>query len=99
MEPNIQLLPPPSSAIQLTPLLGGAPSEHMQTLQSLYTAQIATIVWIAESDNPLEVVRRNVIVGIALRKSDCDDVDKSSQYEKEMFRGVMKMLQHSLANN
>jgi len=69
----------------------------MQTLHSLYAAQIATIVWTAGSDGPLEVDRRNVVVGIALRKSDGADGDGLSQQEKEVFVGVMDMLRDSLA--
>src|SRR5882672_11438681 len=90
-DPYCHPLPPPPSAIQLTPLFGSAPSEHMQTLHSLYTAQIATIVWTAESDGPLEVDRRNVVVGIALRKSDGAGDGGLSLQEREVFKGVMDM--------
>ena len=71
----------------------------MQTLHSLYTAQVATIVWTAESNGPLEVDRRNVVVGIALRKSDGMDGGGLSQQERDVFVGVMDMLQDSLAGN
>jgi proteasome assembly chaperone 3 len=71
----------------------------MQTLHSLYTAQVATIVWTAESNGPLEVDRRNVVVGIALRKSDCMDGGGLSQQERDVFVGVMDMLRDSLAGN
>jgi hypothetical protein len=69
----------------------------MHTLHSLYAAQIATILWTAEFDGPLEVDRRNVVVGIALRKSDGAGSDELSQEEREVFRGVMDMLRDSLA--
>ncbi|KIM87168.1 hypothetical protein PILCRDRAFT_815633 [Piloderma croceum F 1598] len=95
-ETHVHPLPPPPSAIQLTPLFGSAPSERMQTLHSLYAAQIATIIWTAESDGPLEVDRRSVVVGIALRKFDGAS-DELSQEEREVFRGVMDMLRDSLA--
>jgi len=89
--PNDQPLPPPPAAIQLTPLLGNAPSEHMQTLHSLYASQIATIVWTAESEGSLEVHRRDVVVGIALRKSDGGDG------ERKVFVGIMALLRDLLA--
>jgi len=99
-EPQVQPLPLPPAAIQLTPLFGSAQSEHMQTLHSLYAAQIATIVWTAESEGPLEVVRRNMVVGIALRKSDgTSDGNGLSQQEREVFVGVMNMLRDALADN
>ncbi|KAG2750578.1 hypothetical protein P692DRAFT_20831781 [Suillus brevipes Sb2] len=72
------LLPAPPAAIQLTPLLGGASSEHVQTLHSLYAAQIATIVWVEEAKK-MAVDRRSVVVGIALREAD----------ERKTFHGVM----------
>lgn len=68
----------PSAAIQLTPLLGGASSEHLQTLHSLYAAQIATIIWVEEAKK-MAVDRRSVVVGIALRDAD----------ERKTFHGVM----------
>ncbi|KAG2078226.1 hypothetical protein BDR04DRAFT_1087977 [Suillus decipiens] len=74
-------LPAPPAAIQLTPLLGGAPSEHLQTLHSLYAAQIATIIWVEEAKK-MAVERRSVIVGIALRDGD----------ERKTFHGVMDHL-------
>jgi proteasome assembly chaperone 3 len=69
----------------------------MQTLHSLYAAQIAMIIWTAESDGPLEVDRRNVVVGIALQTSDGAGSDDLSQEEREVFMGVMDMLRDSLA--
>lgn len=68
----------------------------MQTLHSLYAAQIATIVWTAEAEGALEVDRRNVVVGIALRKSEGDDNDGLSEQERNLFVGVMEMLRDSL---
>ncbi|KAG2157204.1 hypothetical protein DEU56DRAFT_763458 [Suillus clintonianus] len=79
-------LPAPPAAIQLTPLLGGASSEHLQTLHSLYAAQIATIIWVEEAKRSMGVNRRSVVVGIALQKSrDADD-------ERKIFLGVMDHL-------
>ncbi|KAJ7774498.1 hypothetical protein DFH07DRAFT_865827 [Mycena maculata] len=86
--PNVQALPEPPASIQLTPLLGNAPSQHLQTLHSLYAAQIATIVWTAGLNNPLEVSRKSVIVGIALRKSDGENTDN----ERSTFTRVMSMV-------
>lgn len=86
-------LPSPPAAIQLTTLLGSAPSDRMQTLHALYASQIATIVWAVDSEGPLEIDRRNVVVGIALRKSGAAPEDEGlSQQEREVFVGVMKML-------
>lgn len=68
----------------------------MQTLHSLYAAQIATIIWTAESEGVLEVDRRNVIVGIALQKSEGGDSDGLSEQERNLFVGVMEMLRDSL---
>ncbi|KAG2111644.1 uncharacterized protein F5147DRAFT_633077 [Suillus discolor] len=75
-------LPAPPAAIQLTPLLGGASSEHLQTLHSLYAAQIATIIWVEEAKK-MAVNRRSVVVGIALHR----DAD-----ERNTFHGVMNHL-------
>ncbi|KAH7913731.1 hypothetical protein BJ138DRAFT_1145399 [Hygrophoropsis aurantiaca] len=96
-EPDANLLPPPPPAIQLTPLLGSAPSEHIQTLHSLYTAQVATLIWIAESEKYLENNRRSVIVGIALKKSEGDASGDLSEHERNVFHGSMVLLQKTLA--
>ncbi|KAJ7430709.1 hypothetical protein B0H11DRAFT_1837575 [Mycena galericulata] len=90
-QPNVQALPEPPASIQLTPLLGNAPSQHIQTLHSLYAAQIATIVWTAGLSNPLEVSRKSVIVGIALRKSDGHE-GSLTESERSVFAGVMSMV-------
>ncbi|KAG1827192.1 uncharacterized protein BJ212DRAFT_1310805 [Suillus subaureus] len=76
--------PTPPAAIQLTPLLGGASSEHLQTLHSLYAAQIATIIWIEEAKK-MAVDRKSVVVGIALRREGNAD-------ERKTFHGVMNHL-------
>jgi hypothetical protein len=77
-------LPTPPAAIQLTPLLGGASSEHLQTLHSLYAAQIATIIWVEEAKK-MAVERRSVVVGIALRREG--DAD-----ERKTFHAVMNQV-------
>ena len=51
----------------------------MQTLYSLYAAQIATLVWLAVGEP------RSVVVGIAL--------EKTGQDEQETFHTVMQALQ------
>ncbi|KAG6810188.1 hypothetical protein H0H92_012952 [Tricholoma furcatifolium] len=91
--PNQHLLPPPSPAIQLTPLLGSSPSEHMHTLHSLYAAQIATIVW---AQGALQIPRRSVVVGLALKKTDGQGV---TEQEKDLFQGVMTTLQELLGED
>jgi len=85
-------LPAPPAAIQLTPLLGGASSEHLQTLHSLYAAQIATIIWVEEAKRSLAVDRRSVIVGIALRKVTVMEGDGLDADERKTFHGVMNHL-------
>lgn len=90
-------LPAPSPAIQLTPLLGSSPSEHHQTLQSLYASQIATLIWESPSQNPFDGSRRSVVVGLALRKADDAGMGcELSEVERATFRGVMNMLQDVL---
>ncbi|OBZ75807.1 hypothetical protein A0H81_04307 [Grifola frondosa] len=68
-QPNVFPLPVPPPSIQLTPLLGNAPSQRLHTLHSLYTSQIATLVWTAEAEGPVDTDRRAVVVGIALVQS------------------------------
>lgn len=87
---NQLFLPEPSPAIQLTPLFGSAPSEHQQTLYSLYVSQIATIIWKHESQRGLESCRRSVVVGLALSKLDSPEGEIRA--EREVFEGVMSML-------
>lgn len=86
---NHLLIPEPSPAIQLTPLFGSAPSEHLQTLYSLYVPQIATIIWRHESQRGLESSRRSVVVGLALSKLDSQE---DMRVEREIFEGVMSMV-------
>ncbi|KAH9484365.1 hypothetical protein JR316_0003846 [Psilocybe cubensis] len=88
-QPNKLILPESSPAIQLTPLLGSAPSPHQQTLHSLYASQIATIVWTEEALLGLERLRRSVVVGLALCQRQGED---DPQGEQEVFQGVMSML-------
>ncbi|KAF8910992.1 hypothetical protein CPB84DRAFT_1763076 [Gymnopilus junonius] len=85
--PDTLVLPEPSPAIQLTSLLGSAPSEHLQTLYSLYASQIATIVWTEEAQHGLDGQRRSVVVGLALNKNERDGGG-----ETEVFESVMSML-------
>lgn len=69
----------------------------MQTLHSLYAAQMATIVWTAGSAGPMEVDRKNVVVGIALRKSDGGEGGGLTQQDRAIFLDVMDMLRKLLA--
>ncbi|KAG7447892.1 uncharacterized protein BT62DRAFT_946645 [Guyanagaster necrorhizus] len=89
-------LPPPPPAIQLTPLLGNAPSEHLQTLHNLFASQIATLVWAAEEESIIRPSRQSVIVGIALQKSDVNEGVGLSDTERATFLGVMDMVQRLL---
>ncbi|KZT70142.1 hypothetical protein DAEQUDRAFT_709031 [Daedalea quercina L-15889] len=91
-EPNVLPLPQPPPAIQLTPLLGSAPSEHMQTLHSLYAAQIATVIWTEEVQEFMEAERRPIVVGLALRKSTETGGLSLTDQERKVFHGVMEMV-------
>ncbi|KAJ3537582.1 hypothetical protein NM688_g6663 [Phlebia brevispora] len=97
-EPGRPSLPAPPASIQLMPVLGQAPSEHFQTLHSLYASQVATLVWNADATGPLQEERRAVIVGIALRKSDGTAAEESlSEQERTTFFEVMGLVQELLA--
>lgn len=85
-------LPSPPAALQLTTLLGSAPSEYMHNLYSLYASQIATIIWTMESEGSLVSSRRSVVVGLALRKSDGTSSMGVTERERSVFHGVMTML-------
>ena len=90
---DIPPLPVPSPAIQLTPLFGSAPSDHLQTLHALYASQIATIIWAAGSQGQMSFARRSVVVGIALRQLDGREEVGLSSSERDMFIGIMTALQ------
>ncbi|KAK0228726.1 hypothetical protein IW262DRAFT_1429413 [Armillaria fumosa] len=92
-DPNVISLPPPPPAIQLMPLLGNAPSEHVQILHNLFVSQIATLVWAAEAESIMQPSRPSVIVGIALRKSSVTEGGELSDTERVTFLGVMDMVQ------
>ena len=62
----------------------------MQSLYSLYASQIATIVWLAESEGLLGVSHRGVIVGIALKKRSGGSGVTAE--DTETFRSVMDMV-------
>lgn len=72
------------------PLLGCGPTEHFQTLHSIYAAQAATLVWFSVEKQGAE--RKPVVVGIALKKADSWDEAK----ERKTFMGVMEMLKDLL---
>ncbi|KAF9246325.1 hypothetical protein BU15DRAFT_39569 [Melanogaster broomeanus] len=90
--PAPEPLPSPPAAIQLTPLFGSASSEHMQTLHSLYAAQIATLVWLAGDEELMGGDRRSVIVGIALAKSQSVGEQELNEQERKVFHGIMDSL-------
>lgn len=95
-DPNITPLPQPPPSVELTSLLGSAPSEHLRTLHSLFASQVATLVWVAQGDN-LDVERQGVIVGIALRQAAEPGKDGHlSPHEKAVFHGVMDMVKELL---
>jgi proteasome assembly chaperone 3 len=83
--------PEPSPAVQITPLLGAAPSEHLRTLYSLYVAQIATIVWAGAAEWEL---RKSIVVGLALARQKGESDEEEIAVEREIFRGIMEGLQN-----
>ncbi|KAH9951451.1 hypothetical protein B0H21DRAFT_719065 [Amylocystis lapponica] len=91
-QPNAISLPTPPASIQLTPLLGNASTERLRTLYSLYASQLATNIWTAESEDMLEGDRRMVVVGLALRRSVEAEGMGLSAHEKNVFYGVMGMV-------
>ncbi|TFK92311.1 hypothetical protein K466DRAFT_573158 [Polyporus arcularius HHB13444] len=98
--PNIVPLPVPPPSLQLTPLLGSAPTERIQTLHSLYASHISTLVWTMEEASVMEADRRAVVVGIALAKAPGTVADSSSElspHDRRVFYGVMEMLRDLLA--
>lgn len=78
--------------MELTPLLGSAPSAHMQTLHSLYASQIATIIWTEGSKHGLESSRKSIVVGLALAKTPDSEAGGMGQVERDVFEGVMRMV-------
>ena len=98
--PNTMPLPPPPPSLHLTPLLGSAPSERTQTLQSLYASQIATLVWTLEEASVLEADRRAVVVGIALAKTSVESQSAELGVQDQVvFYGVMEMVKELLARS
>lgn len=97
-QPNERPLPVPPPSLQLTPLLGSAPTDRMQTLHSLYASQIATLVWTLEEASVLEADRRPVVVGVALSKSTSEPAQSSelSPHDRAVFRGVMEIVRELL---
>ncbi|KAF8559769.1 hypothetical protein OG21DRAFT_1453175 [Imleria badia] len=83
----LEPLPSPPPAIQLTPIFGSAPSAHMQTLYSLYAAQIATLLWLTIGGEP-----RSVVVGIALCGSKEREEGEPGEREQQTFHAVMEAL-------
>lgn len=91
-------LPHPSTAINLKPLLGVAPSGHLQTLYSLYAAQVATLVWMSGADGSIGDNRRAVILGIALKSmGGAESGGSVSEQERQVFLGVMRTIRDLLA--
>ncbi|KAI0636717.1 hypothetical protein C8Q77DRAFT_1094217 [Trametes polyzona] len=97
-QPNEIPLPVPPPSLQLTPLLGSAPTERIQTLHSLYASQIATLVWTMEEASVLEAERRPVVVGIALAKAvEPSHSSELSAHDRIVFKGVMEMVREVLS--
>lgn len=89
-------LPPISPAIQTTQLLGQAPTEHLQTLHSLYASQIATLIWTYEGNLSALIPRRNIITAISLKQSQTKEEETVADEERALFRAVMEMVDELL---
>ncbi|KAF9535275.1 hypothetical protein CPB83DRAFT_801489 [Crepidotus variabilis] len=86
-QPNALSFPEPSPAIEQTPILGRSPSEDLQTLHSLYVAQIATIIWTEEAKLRSDS-RRSVVVGLAFAKQ----AESQQALEREQFESIMTLV-------
>ncbi|THH09464.1 hypothetical protein EW145_g1982 [Phellinidium pouzarii] len=90
---DIPLFEPPSS-IELIPLLGGAPSQHLAALHPLYASHIATLIWTVSTQAGDGAGRPSVVVGLALKKRPGDDGGNASLSisTQNTFKGIMKMV-------
>lgn len=66
----------------------------MQTLYSLYAAQIATLIWLAIGGEP-----RGVVVGIALQRSKEHEEGGLGEEDQQTFREVLGALRTILRGN
>ncbi|WVR00154.1 hypothetical protein IAU59_007296 [Kwoniella sp. CBS 9459] len=94
----LSILPPPSPALSLTPLLGSPPDA---TLHDLYISQIATLVFFAlESGGN---ARRPVVVGLSLKTKqygshvdeygdEHEDAGGLQDDERERYAGIMGLV-------
>ncbi|KAM6500457.1 hypothetical protein JOM56_003471 [Amanita muscaria] len=89
-------LPTPPAAIQLTNLLGSAPTDHMRLLHSLYASQVATMVWVHGSIAAIEASRRSVVVGLALQSERADEGADITESERKSFHSIMDIVQQLL---
>lgn len=80
---QLSALPPPPTAIALTPLLGSPPDA---ALHDLYVSQISTLVWWALQ--LAHAPRRPVVVGLALKRIG----EGVSEEERTRFGGIMEMV-------
>ena len=87
------ILPKPPPAIELSKVFGTAPSDEDDLLYSLYASQIATTVWTSNAEDAIGGERRNVMVGLALKKK----VDSGGlEGEREIYMQVMEMVMELL---
>jgi proteasome assembly chaperone 3 len=78
-------LPEPPVSIVLTPLLGTAPSPHLQTLTDIYVSQIATLIWCS---NPAS--RAPVIVGFnMMRPKQSEEEESTNEMDREKYLVIM----------
>ncbi|PVG04868.1 hypothetical protein CPB86DRAFT_868738 [Serendipita vermifera] len=81
-------LPEPPVSIVLTPLLGTAPSPHLQALTDIYVSQIATLIWCS---NPAS--RPPVIVGFNMvRPKQLEEEESTNDMDREKYLLVMDVI-------
>ena len=77
-----------SPSIQQKQLFGTAPSPGEAVLYALYASDIATILWTTLEGMGL---RRNVVVGVALKPRASDGAQELSM-EKSIYKGIINMI-------
>ncbi|KLO14500.1 hypothetical protein SCHPADRAFT_851115 [Schizopora paradoxa] len=87
------VLPKPPPAVELSKVFGTAPSDEDDLLYSLYASQIATTVWTSNAEDAIGGERRNVMVGLSLRKKMPNG---DPEREREMYMQVIEMVMELL---
>lgn len=87
-------LPKPPPAVELSKVFGAAPSDEGDVLYSLYASQIAAMIWTNDSEDAIGGERRNVIVGLALKKVQNEGVP--AEDDREIYAEVVEMVMELL---